>query len=146
MFSEPIKNVMDRNKLVSAPPDTSVEAAARLMAERQVGAVLVVENKRLVGIITERDVVFRVVAADRNPRATRVAEVMTRDPKTLAPDETLGYAMLLMHENGFRHLPVVDRGEPIGVVSARSALDPELEEFEAEAQRRRSFRKGGAAA
>jgi CBS domain-containing protein len=146
MFSEPIKNVMERNKLVSAPPDTSVEAAARLMAERKVGAVLVVENKRLVGIITERDVVFRVVAADRNPRATRVAEVMTRDPKTLTPDETFGYAMLLMHENGFRHLPVVDRGEPIGVVSARSALDPELEEFEAEAQRRRSFRKGGVAA
>ena len=141
MFSEPIKNVMEHNKVVSAPPDTSVEAAAKLMAERQVGAVLVVEQKRLVGIFTERDAVFRVVAKGRDPRATRLAEVMTKDPKTVSPRESFGYAMLVMHENGFRHMPVLENGEPVGVVSARNALDPELEEFESEAQRRKSIRR-----
>lgn len=141
MFSEQIRNVMERMKVVSAPPDTSVEAAAILMAERQVGAVLVVEQKRLVGIFTERDVVFRVVAAGRDPRATRLAEVMTREPMTVAPDDSFGYAMLVMHENGFRHMPVIQNGEPVGVVSARNALDPDLEEFESEAQRRKSFRR-----
>jgi CBS domain-containing protein len=141
MFSEPIKNVMEHNKVVSAPPDLSVEAAARLMAERQVGAVLVVEQKRLVGIFTERDAVFRVVAKGRDPRATRLAEVMTKEPKTVSPKESFGYAMLVMHENGFRHMPVLENGEPVGVVSARNALDPELEEFESEAQRRKSIRR-----
>jgi CBS domain-containing protein len=141
MFSEPIKNVMERNKVVSAPPETSVEAAARLMAERGVGAVLVVEGKRLIGIFTERDAVFRVVAKGRDPGATRLAEVMTKEPMTIAPDDSFGYAMLTMHENGFRHLPVIENGAPVGVVSARNALDPDLEEFESEAQRRLSFRK-----
>ena len=146
MFSEPIRTVMERNKVIGAPPDTSAEAAAILMAERKVGAVLVVEQKRLVGIFTERDVVFRVVAQGRDPRATRLAEVMTKDPKTVAPDESFGYAMLVMHENGFRHLPVVEAGVPIGMISARNALDPDLEEFESEAQRRMSFRKRNASA
>jgi CBS domain-containing protein len=141
MFSEQIRNVMERNKVVSAPPEASVEAAAILMAERGVGAVLVVEQKRLVGIFTERDVVFRVVAQSRDPRATRLAEVMTKEPMTIAPNELFGYAMLTMHEKGFRHMPVIENGEPVGVVSARNALDPDLEEFESEAQRRKSFRR-----
>jgi CBS domain-containing protein len=146
MYSEPIRKVMERKKVVSAPPETTVEAAARLMAETSVGAVLVVEQKRLVGIFTERDVTFRVVAAGRDPRATRLQEVMTRDPKTISPAESFGYAMLLMHENGFRHMPVIENGEPVGVVSARHALDPDLEEFESEAQRRKSLhrQRGGA--
>ena len=66
---------------------------------------------------------------------------MTRDPITVAPDETFGYALLLMHENGFRHAPVVEGGCPVGVVSARYALDPELEEFAAEAERRKHIRR-----
>jgi CBS domain-containing protein len=144
MYSEPIRNVMERKKVVSAPPEATVEAAARLMAETRVGAVLVVEGRRLVGIFTERDVTFRVVAAGRDPRATRLAEVMTKEPRTISPEETFGYAMLLMHENGFRHMPVVENGEPVGVVSARHALDPELEEFESEARRRRSIRRQSA--
>ena len=141
MFSDSLRNVMERKKVVSAPPDTSVEAAALLMKERGVGAVLVVEGERLVGIFTERDAVFRVMAQGRDPRATRLADVMTRDPKTASPDETFGYAMLMMHDYGFRHVPVLENGAPIGVVSARNALDPDLEEFESEAQRRKSIRR-----
>jgi CBS domain-containing protein len=107
------------------------------MAARAVGAVLVVEGDKLLGIFTERDVVFRVVALSLDPDVTRLAEVMTPEPKTIAPEKAFGIAMALMHENGFRHLPVIDKGVPIGVVSSRSALDPELEEFVAEERRRK---------
>ena len=136
MFGLPIRSVMDPRKLVVAEPQASVWDAARLMMNARAGAVLVVSGGRLVGIFTERDAVYRVMAAERDPRTTRLAEVMTPEPKTLAPEASFGHALLLMHENGFRHVPVVEAGRLVGVVSARHALDPELEEFAAEAKRR----------
>ncbi len=137
MFSQRIKTVMERKKILTAPPDTTVLKAARLMAKRNVGAVMVVEDKRLVGIFTERDAVFRVMAKGRDAQTTRLAEVMTADPHTIAPNELFGHALLMMYENGFRHVPVIENGEPIGIVSARNALDPDLEEFISEEQRRK---------
>jgi len=141
MLSEPIRNVMEQKKVLIAPPDTSVSTAAKLMAMNKVSALMVVEDKRLVGIFTERDAVLRVIAQDRDPQTTRLVDVMTTSPKTVTPDESFGYALLMMHENGFRHVPVIENGEPIGIVSARNALDPELEEFESEAQRRKHIRR-----
>ena len=141
MLGLPIRSVLEPRKLIVAAPDQCVTHAVRLMRESGVGAVLVVERGRLVGIFTERDAVYRVMAADRDPSVTRIAEVMTREPKTVAPDESFGYALMLMHENGFRHAPVVEDGRPVGVVSARHALDPELEEFAVEAERRRHIRR-----
>lgn len=140
MYSQRVKSVMDRKRRLVAPPETTVAKAAKLMAEKNVGAVMVVEKKRLVGIFTERDAVFRVVAAGLDVATTRIGEVMTRDPIAVDPDEIFGRALLLMHDNGFRHVPVVDNGEPIGIVSSRSALDPEMEEFVSETQRRLSLR------
>jgi signal-transduction protein with cAMP-binding, CBS, and nucleotidyltransferase domain len=67
--------------------------------------------------------------------------MMTPDPKTIAPDKAYGVAMLTMHENGFRHLPVIENGVPIGIVSSRSALDPDLEEFVSEERRRRHLQE-----
>jgi len=118
-----------------------VADAARLMRRGNVGAILVVDQSRLIGIFTERDALFRVIACGRDPATVLLREVMTADPATVAPDETFGYALLLMHERGFRHVPVVREGRPVGVVSARHALDPELEEFAAEAARRRAIRR-----
>ena len=141
MLSEPVANLLEPRKLVVAGPRTSVSEAVRLMKDNEVGAVLVLQDDRLVGIFTERDAVYRVMAPGRDPTATTLGEVMTRDPKTVAPDETFGYALLLMHEHGFRHAPVVQDGRPVGVVSARLALDPELEEFTAEAERRKHIRR-----
>lgn len=137
MFSQPVGNVMERKKLLTAPPEITVSEAAGLMAKRKVGAVLVVDQERLVGIFTERDAVFRVIAQKRDPRTTRLAEVMTTAPRTVAPKQSFGYALLMMHENGFRHVPVIENGKLIGIVSARNALDPDLEEFVAESQRRK---------
>ena len=139
MFDRPVRSVIRRRNVLEAPPETTVRRAAALMAKRNVGAVMVIEDGRLAGIFTERDVVVRVVARGLDPAATRLADVMTRKPRTIGPNTTFGRAILLMHDHGFRHLPVVENGVPIGIVSARSAMDPELEEFVAEAQRRRHF-------
>ena len=131
---------MERKKLLIAPSDTSVSTAAKLMETNKVSAVMVVDNKRFVGIFTERDAVFRVIAQDRDAQTTPLAEVMTKAPKTVTPDESFGSSLLMMHENGFRHVPVTENGKPIGIVSSRNALDPEMEEFVAEAQRRKHIR------
>ena len=141
MFGLPIRSVMERKKILIAPPETSVSKAAKLMAKRKVSAVMVVEDGRLVGIFTERDAVYRVIAKERDAHSTRLAEVMTPDPRTVTPDESFGYAMLMMYEHGFRHTPVIENSRPVGIVSARNALDPELEEFVAEVQRRKHIRR-----
>jgi len=131
---------MERKKMLIAPPETTVSKAAKLMANKNVGAVMVVEKKRLVGIFTERDAVFRVIARGLDAQTTRLTDVMTTAPQTVDPDKTFGYALLLMYENGFRHVPVIENGKPVGIVSARNALDPEMEEFVSEARRREHIR------
>jgi len=131
---------MERKKFLTAPPDTTVSSAARLMASKNVGAVLVVEREELAGIFSERDVVFRVIAKGLDPKTTLLAEVMTAEPKTLEPGKSYGHALLLMQENGFRHVPVVENGRPIGIVSSRNAMDPDLEEFVFEERRREHHR------
>ena len=141
MFDLPIRSVMERKRILVAQPETSVREAARLMARKKVSAVMVAEKGRLIGIFTERDAVYRVIAKARDAGTTRLAEVMTPAPKTVAPDESFGYAMLMMHEHGFRHAPVVERGRPVGIVLARMALDPDVEDFVAEAQRRKHIRR-----
>jgi len=143
MFSQPVKSVMERKKLLIAAPGMTVSEAARQMAKNNVGAVLVVDKDSLVGIFTERDAVFRVIAQGRDLNSTRLADVMTPQPKTVDPGKSFGYALLLMHENGFRHVPVVEEGKLLGIVSARNALDPDLEEFAAEAHRREHIRREG---
>ncbi|UCF76069.1 MAG: CBS domain-containing protein [Betaproteobacteria bacterium] len=130
---------MEQIALITAPPKTTVSEAAELMARKKVGAVMVIEHESLVGIFTERDVVFRVIAQGRDAKTTPLADVMTTEPQTVDPNKSFGYALLVMHEYGFRHLPVVENGKLIGIVSARNALDPDLEEFVAESQRRKQI-------
>lgn len=136
MFGQRVRDLMEQEKLLTAPPQTTVGEAGMMMARRKVGAVMVLENQKLVGIFTERDAVFRVIALGRDAQTTALAEVMTAAPQTVDPEKSFGYALLLMHEHGFRHLPVMEDGELIGIVSARNAMDPDLEEFVAEAKRR----------
>lgn len=142
MFDAPISSVMTGRRLLTATPRTTVAQAAILMTERKVSAVMVVDGDgRLIGIFTERDAVHRVLARQRDPQVTPLADVMTPGPLCVEPRETFGYALLQMHEHGFRHMPVVEDGRPVGMVSARNALDPELEEFESEARRRKHIRR-----
>ncbi|MDO9143079.1 cyclic nucleotide-binding/CBS domain-containing protein [Rhodoferax sp.] len=140
MFDLPIRSVMERKKFITAAPNTTVSQAARLMATKNAGAVLVVEDDQLIGIFTERDVVFRVIALGLDPRETCLRQVMTADPKTLSPNQCYGHALVIMQENGFRHVPVVEENLPIGIISSRNAMDPDLEEFVADQRRREHYR------
>ena len=140
MLGERIRRLITRDKMVTAPPHATVFEVAGLMLEHGIGAIMVIDDGSLTGIFTERDAVVRVIAQSRDARTVRVDEVMTRDPVTVDPDVTFGHAMLLMQERGFRHLPVVENGEAIGIVSARDALDPELEDFICEELRREALR------
>ena len=103
--------------------------AALLMKAEGKGALLVVDGSHLIGIFTERDALLRVIAARRDPTVTTLADVMTPHPQTMLPDEPFIKALRLMHSRGFRHVPVVEHGRPLGVVSARDALDDDLYEL-----------------
>jgi CBS domain-containing protein len=124
-----IRNIVQDQDIVTAPSKTSVADAAGMMKQHKVGAILVVDDSKLVGIFTERDGLYRVVAEQRDVRKTMLAEVMTANPQSIHPDEPFPRALHMMHAGGFRHVPVVENGTPIGIVSARDALGPELEDF-----------------
>jgi CBS domain-containing protein len=127
-----VRDVIANQKPFTVPGDTTIVTATRLMKKHSIGALMVVEHGHLAGIFTERDAVFRVLAESRDPEKTHVADVMTKKPKTISPDKAVGHALLMMYEGGFRHVPVVERGKPLGMISARDALGPELQEFEGE--------------
>ena len=111
------------------PANSTVTEAARRMREANTGAALVLEGTRLAGIFTERDALFRVLALARNPLDTLVTDVMTRDPQTIHPDKPFDEALRMMHEGRYRNVPVVEDGRPLGMVSVRDALAPDLAEL-----------------
>ena len=131
-----IRSVIQNKRFLSAPSSTTVFDAARLMKEHTMDALLVCDKQHLVGVLTERDIVFRVTAEARNPATTSLAQVMTPEPQTIAPDKPLGHALHMMYEGGFRHVPVVEHGKAIGMLSVRDALGPELKEFVSEMDER----------
>ena len=127
MPQRPIRSVIAKQKVLTATAEITVTAAARLMKKKSVGAVMVVkDNGRLAGIFTERDALFRVLAEGRDPKTTRLSDVMTAQPQTIGPEEPFLHALRIMHEGNFRHLPVVEFGRPLGMVSVRDALDDDL--------------------
>ena len=124
-----IRMIIEGQDPLTAPAQMTVAEAARLMKQNHCGAVMVVDDGKLVGIFTERDALFKVSAEGRDAQTTWLSEVMTRTPHTIHPDKPFADALHLMHVNGFRHVPVVEDGRPIGMVTARDALGPELEDF-----------------
>jgi CBS domain-containing protein len=129
MSARTIRSIIEGQELVTAQKTVSVQEAARLMREHKVGAIMVVEGEKLAGVFTERDALFRVVAEGRDPRTTELGAVMTPNPKTIQADSPFSLALQMMYEGGFRNVPVVENGRPVGLVSARDALGPELKEF-----------------
>jgi CBS domain-containing protein len=120
-----LATVILKQKLVTLPLAATVLDAARAMRDQGVGSVLVTgADGRLAGIFTGRDAVARVLADGRHPAATPLADVMTPDPAALAATDKTIHALRLMANGGFRHLPVVRDGQPVGVVS-RSHFDGE---------------------
>lgn len=119
MLRKLVPGIVNTSVLITVGMDASAREAAIAMATHRVAAVLVMDGKRLKGIVTERDITARVVAAARNPVATRVDEIMTADPFTLGPESTATEALELMQAHSFRHLPIVDGDRVVAMVSMR---------------------------
>jgi CBS domain-containing protein len=100
------------------------------MTSRRVGSVMVVEGGQLVGIFTERDALVRVLAAGLDPETATLDQIMTADPTVIPVTASLSQALHVMHDGGFRHLPVVEGGKPVGMVSLRDAAGGEILAFE----------------
>jgi CBS domain-containing protein len=115
-----VRDHMSRD-LLTVDAGLSLTETAQRMVDRNVGAVLILEAERLAGIMTERDL-MRAVARGIRDEAV-VAECMTRDPETIAPDDTTEHAAVLMIHGGFRHLPVVEGEEVVGVLSMRDLVE-----------------------
>jgi CBS domain-containing protein len=121
-LTRPISEILRGHKLVSVDPGMSVRDAAQLMANEKIGALPVVRAGRLIGIFTERDALVRVLARGLDPEKTPVSEVMTADPVTIDARRPFKHALQMMIDGRFRHVPVVESGSVVGVVSARDAL------------------------
>ena len=130
-MAHPIVPDLIANQILTIlPPSASVEEAAKAMAQRNIGAVIIAEEGHLLGIFTERDLARRVVAVGRDPKATTLELVMTSDLATVRPDDQDDRARDLMRRTGCRHLPVMDGEHIVGILSIRdlyAALERDLE-------------------
>jgi CBS domain-containing protein len=112
-----VRDIMTK-ELITVEPSATVAETATVMGEHHVGSALVLEEESLAGIFTERDIV-RALSQDFDAARHSISHYMTRTPTTVSPDATLQEALNLMLSGGFRHLPVVDGGHPIGILSMR---------------------------
>ena len=131
-----MRNMSDmvRNQApVTLPPSATVREACRFMRDRRVGADLVTEGEnRLLGIFTGRDAVHRVLAEGKSAARTKLADVMTREPDTMPPGKTAIEALRLMEDGRYRHVPVVDGGRVVGIVSRFDFSGIELDRLDEE--------------
>ena len=111
------------SRLANVAPDATVTYAVCLMNHHDVGAVVVMDGGKLAGIFTERDVLRRVIEPGLDPRITRVSEVHTAEPSTIAAEESAARALDVMVAGNFRHLPVVGNGTVVGTLSMRDLME-----------------------
>jgi len=130
-----LRQLVKDRRLYSVKDSNTVLEAARYMMEYNIGAVPVLRDGDLAGILSERDIMNRVVAVGRTPGTTAVSEVMTPNPRAVAADETIDECLFIMREFGFRHLPVVDGKDLKGVVSLRDVLMHQSAELQRETRR-----------
>ncbi|HEX5513153.1 MAG TPA: CBS domain-containing protein [Gammaproteobacteria bacterium] len=116
---ETVRQVLERkgSKVHSVAPDVSILDALGVMAEHDIGAVLVMDGDRLLGIFSERDYARKVVLKGLVSRDVQVSQLMTPNPRTVSPSSTVEEVMNMMTENRFRHLPVVENGRLVGIVT-----------------------------
>ena len=117
-------------RVFSLPGTATALDAARLMAEMNIGAILIVEEARLKGIFTERDAVRRIMSEGRDPGVTPLSGVMTGNPTVATPQVSAVEALRTMREGGFRHLPVVEHGDVCGIISIRDFVGAEFREVD----------------
>ena len=130
-----LRDLVKDRKVYSVDATRTVLEAARYMMEHNVGAVPVLRNGDLAGILSERDIMNRVVAVGRTPGTTAVSEVMTANPRAVAADESIEECLFIMREFGFRHLPIVEGKQVKGLVSLRDVLMHQATEIERQTRR-----------
>jgi CBS domain-containing protein len=134
-----ISDLIRNQVLISAEPHQTVLEVAKMMVEHNIGAVPILQGAHLTGIFSERDLMSRVVAVGKNPSQIPVSQVMTEDPLTVAPNDSLETCMTLMKRHGFRHLPICAGRELKGVVSLRDILLQNLDEKDDEVRMMRAY-------
>ncbi|MSO71942.1 MAG: CBS domain-containing protein [Alphaproteobacteria bacterium] len=135
-----VPDIVSNQSLSTVQATMTVRDAAREMAAKRIGALMITDQGRLSGIFTERDVMTKVVAAGRDPDTTTLAEVMTRDPDTVRPDSLALKALEMMRESGYRHLPVVEAdGRIVAIVSIRDLYFAVKTDLEEDIQEREAF-------
>jgi len=130
-----LRDLVKDRKIYSIDAARTVLEAARFMMEHNIGALPVLRNGELAGIFSERDIMNRVVAVGRTPGHTAVSEVMTANPRAVSLDETMEECLFIMHEFGFRHLPIVEGKELKGLISLRDAVLHQAGELKRQNQR-----------
>jgi CBS domain-containing protein len=139
MTGKIVPDIVDNQTLYTLPPDSTCRDAAKMMDANKISAVLVITDERLQGIITERDLTAKVLAAGLDPDATRLESVMTSNPDVLAPGDPPQDALELMRIRGYRHLPVLDEDNIVGMVSIRDLYAAAKEQLEEDVRQRESF-------
>src|SRR5579862_4114419 len=128
-----MSDIVRNQRPVTLPPTATVRKACESMRQFKVGAVLVIDDKKhLLGIFTGRDAVGRVIAEGKNPERTTLTEVMTHNPRTVPPSRSAIDALQLMHDIGCRHVPIVENGLVIGVVSKADFRGAEVDRLDEE--------------
>jgi CBS domain-containing protein len=130
-----LRDLVKDRRVYSIDAGRTVLEAARSMMEHNVGALPVLRSGELIGILSERDIMNRVVAVGRTPGTTAVSEVMTANPRAVSADESIEECLFIMREFGFRHLPIVEGRELKGLVSLRDVLMHQAAEIERQARR-----------
>ena len=123
----PLKQMLGVRAMWTVGPTDTVLAAARIMTEKNIGFLVVLEDGKIIGVLSERDYVRRVVLAGKSPENTPVADVMVRDVITANVEDTFADCLRLMHAHGIRHLPVLDNDKAVGVISVRDLLRETVE-------------------
>ncbi|MGA7380224.1 MAG: CBS domain-containing protein [Terriglobales bacterium] len=134
-----ISDLISNQDTYGAEANQTVLEVVKAMVSRNIGAVPVLHDGRLVGIFSERDLMSRVVAEGRDPRTAQVEQVMTRDPLTVTPTESVENCMLLLRRHGFRHLPICEGPRVVAVVSLRDILLHDLTEKDHEVRMMRAY-------
>ena len=134
MPNRAVLKVIENRDLLTVTPDMNVRAVASQMKQCKVAALLVVDQRdgKLIGICTERDLTFKVLAEDLDINSTLVGSVMTADPQSIGPDKPFGHALHMMFEGGFRHMPVIEDGQMVGLISIGDVVKARLMELAAE--------------
>ncbi len=135
-----IPDIVERMNIARVKVDDTIFTSAKLMAEKNIAALIVVDDDdKLIGIMTERDLTQKVLAAGLDGKTTKVADIMTTNPDTLAPEDSAWDALELMQTRGYRHLPVAEDGTCVSIVSIRDLYSSVKESLEQDIKETEAF-------